>query len=90
MKPEDADWLVYHLIPTSGCTTVEDLTAKSGLGLPVLEESLGRLERYCLIERDEASIRMLTFGESLIRNQMIYEKDLPFVIEKGVIKTRKT
>ncbi len=54
-----------------------------------MEDSLARLERYCLIERNGSQVRMLTFGEALVSNQFRYEKDLPFIIENGVIKARR-
>ncbi len=89
MKQEDADWLVYHQIPPSEPITVGALTERCGLAPSVMEDSLARLERYCLIERNGMEVRMLTFGEALVRNQFRYEEDLPFVIENGVIKERR-
>jgi len=89
VKQEDADWLVYHQIPPSEPITVADLTARCGLEASVTEDCLVRLERYCLIERTGANVRMLTFGEALVKNQFKYEEDLPFVIENGVIKERR-
>lgn len=89
MKQEDADWLVYHQIPPAEPITVADLTGRCGLEASAIEDSLVRLERYCLIERTGVSVRMLTFGEALVRNQFKYEEDLPFVIENGVIKERR-
>jgi hypothetical protein len=89
VKQEDADWRVYHLIPPGAPTTIEALAEKSGFDPSRIEESLERLERYCLIERSGGNVRMLNFGESLIRNQCRYEKDLPFTIENGVIKAKR-
>ncbi len=89
MKQEDTDWLVYHLIPPGASTTSRDLVRESGLDPSVIEESLARLERYCLIERNGGKVRILTFGESLVRNQMIYDKDLPFTIGNGVIREKR-
>ena len=89
MKDEDIDWLVYHQIPVLGSITAKALLGQCGLEPSVLEDSLARLERYCLIDRDGADVRMLTFGNALIKNQVKYDNDLPFVIENGVIKERK-
>ena len=89
MKQEDADWRVYHLIPPGASTTAAALAEQSGLDPSVIEDSLSRLERSCLIERDGDSVRMLNFGEALIRNQCKYEKDLPFIIENGVIRAKR-
>lgn len=90
MKEEDADWLVYHLIPPASPASLEMLVDKSGLERSSVEASLARLDRSCLIERDGEQVRVLTFGESLIRNQAKYDDSLPFTIEKGVIRQRKT
>ncbi len=89
MKQEDADWLVYHQIPPAEPITAAALAGRCGLEPSLIEDSLARLERYCLIERTGAEVRMLTFGEALVRNQFKYEEDLPFVIENGVIKERR-
>jgi hypothetical protein len=89
VKQEDADWRVYHLIPPNLPTTTGELAKACGLDPSVLDASLSRLECSCLIERNGDTVRMLNFGESLIRNQVKYEKGLPFTIEDGVIKARK-
>ena len=89
MKEEDADWLVYHAIPEGSPATIPELAARTGLGCTEIGESICRLERSCLVERNGESVRMLNFGEALLRNQVKYEPDLPFTIENGVIKERK-
>ena len=89
MKEEDADWLIYHLIVKEPSGSAEDLVTASGLDTGAVEDSLRRLERYLLIERTEGNVRALSFGEALIRCQILYAKDLPYTIENGVIKERK-
>jgi hypothetical protein len=89
MKEEDTDWLIYHLIPTGTATTPAILSAKSGLDKTIIDKSLARLERSCLIQKSGEEIRMLSFGEALIRNQVKYDDDLPFTIENGVVKARR-
>ena len=89
MKDEDVDWLVYHRIPEGSPVTADALAAKCGLGIPDVEASVARLEQSCLIERAGSSVRLLSFGEALIKNQVKYEKELPFTIENGVIKEKK-
>jgi len=89
VKEEDVDWLVYHQLPDGAPVTPDTLATRCGLGLPEVEASLTRLERSCLVERTESSVRMLTFGEALIKNQVKYEDDLPFTIENGVIREKK-
>jgi hypothetical protein len=89
VKEEDADWLVYHLIPQDASVSREALAASSGLDRAALEACLGRLERYSLVGCSGNSVRVLTLAESLVRNQIRHEKDLPYTIENGVIKARK-
>jgi len=89
VKQEDADWRVYHLIPPDASINADVLAEKSGLDPSIIEESLARLQRYCLIQRNGQEVRVLSFGEALIHNQCKYEPDLPFVIENGVVKERK-
>lgn len=83
------DWLVYHQLPEGAPITADGLAAKCGLAVPDVLASVSRLERSCLVERMGGSVRMLSFGEALIRNQVKYEEDLPFTIENGVIKAKK-
>lgn len=89
MKEQDKDWLVYHLIPQCGQVTDTTIATESGLSLADVRISLERLERYCLIEVQGDTVRLLSFGEALIKNNVKYEEGLPFVIENGVIKERK-
>jgi len=90
VKEEDADWVIYHLIVKEPSLSVEGLITACGLDPGVVDASLKRLERYLLIERTEGNVRALNFGEALIRCQIKYSKDLPYIIEDGVIKERKT
>jgi len=89
VKEEDMDGLVYHLIPEGVSVTTDALAANSGLGIPDVDAALVRLERSCLVERTGSSVRLLSFGEALIRNQLKYDDDLPFTLEKGVIRAKK-
>jgi hypothetical protein len=89
VKQEDADWRIYHAIPPNTSTSIETLTSACGLAPEIVEESLARLERYCLISRNDTEVRVLSFGEALINNQIQYDKDLPYTIENGVIKARR-
>jgi len=89
VKEEDADWLIYHLIAKEPATTVEGLVILSGFDPGTVAASLERLERYLLVERSGGKLRVLNFGESLIRCQVKYSDDLPYTIENGVIKERK-
>jgi hypothetical protein len=90
MKDEDADWLIYHLVAQQPSSTADGLVSASGLDLPAVEKSLGRLERNMLIEYGDGRVRALTVGEALLLCQIKNSKDLPFCIENGVISVRKT
>jgi hypothetical protein len=90
VKEEDADWVIYHLIVKEPSISAEGLVTASGLESCVVDASLKRLERYLLIEQTDGKLRVLNFGESLLRCQIQYSKDLPYTIENGVIKERKT
>ena len=89
MNAEDTDWLVYHRLPENGSLAEADLASACGLDAATVAASLERLERSCLVERMDGTVRMLSFGEALLKNQCKYEEDLPYVIENGVIKARK-
>lgn len=89
MKEADTDWLIYHQLTENAPVSTDALASRCGLAIPEIEASLVRLERSCLIERNGKSVRMLTFGEALVRNQLKYEEDLPFMVENGVIKAKK-
>jgi hypothetical protein len=90
MKDEDADWLIYHLVTQAPSATAEDLVPVSGLDLSSVHESLGRLERSLLIEQKEGRVRALTIGEALLLCQIKHAENLPYTIENGVIRERKT
>ena len=90
MKEEDADWVIYHLLVQEPSISAEDLVTASGLDPSVVDASLNRLERYLLIEKTGGKLRVLTFGEALLRCQIQHSRDLPYTIENGVIKERKT
>ena len=90
VKEEDADWLIYHLIVKQPSISADALVTASGLDPSTVDASLKRLERYLLIECSEGNVRALSFGEALIHCQIKYSDDLPYTIENGVIKPRKT
>jgi hypothetical protein len=89
VKDEDIDWMIYHIIAREPLVPTEKVAAVSGLGATAVESSLARLEQALLIERTEQSVRVLSFGESLIKTQVKYSDDLPFIFENGVIKEKK-
>jgi hypothetical protein len=90
MKEEDADWVIYHLLVQEPSISADGLVTASGLDPSVVDASLNRLERYLLIEKTDGKLRVLSFGEALLRCQIKHSRDLPYTIENGVIKERKT
>ena len=70
MKEEDADWVIYHLIVKEPSISLEGLVTASGLDPCVVDASLKRLERYLLIEQTDGKLRVLNFGEALLRCQI--------------------
>jgi hypothetical protein len=89
VKEEDTDWAIYHLIVREPSISLEGLVTSSGLDPCVVDASLKRLERYLLIEQTDGKLRVLNFGEALLRCQIKYSGDLPYTLENGVIKERK-
>jgi len=81
--------MIYHIIAREPVVPTEKITTLSGLDAPEVESSLVRLQQALLIERTGDAVRALSFGESLIRTQVKYSDDLPFIIENGVIKEKK-
>jgi hypothetical protein len=90
MKDEDADWLIYHLVAQQPSSTTDGLVQASRLDLSTVEKSLERLERNLLIEREDGKIRALSIGEALLLCQIKHSKDLPYTIENGVIREKRT
>ncbi len=81
--------MIYHIIARESGATTEKLATVSGLDATAVESSLARLQQALLIERTGDAVRALSFGESLIRTQVKYSDDLPFIMENGVIKEKK-
>jgi hypothetical protein len=90
MKDEDEDWLIYHLVVQGPSVTADELVLTSGLDRSAVDKSLGRLERNLLIEQKGGMVRVLTIGEALLLCQIKHSQDLPYTIENGVIRERKT
>ncbi|MGA9085591.1 MAG: MarR family transcriptional regulator [Methanoregula sp.] len=90
MKEEDVDWLIYHIITQKGEVTADDLADVSGLDAAAVTTSLDRLDRYFLIDRTSGKIRTLSVGEALIKCQAKNDGTLPYIIENGVIRARKS
>jgi|GEM_PF-6050274 len=87
---EEIDWYVYNILAKNHLSTVDELINQMHLPGEVIDASVDRLRRACLIDRTEKGIRVLSFNEVLIRNQFKNTENCPFNIENGVIKLKKT
>ena len=87
MRDEDLDWEIYHALPDDRFRAIADLVA-AGHDPALVEASLGRLERYHLVERRGGEVRALSLPESILVCQSRNEEDSPIVFEKGVIRVR--
>ena len=81
--------MIYHIIARESRVTTENLAATSGLDAAAVESSISRLQQALLIERTGDGVRVLSFGESLIKTQVKYSDDFPIVFENGLIKEKK-
>jgi hypothetical protein len=90
MKDEDTDWLIYHLIAQQPSSTTDGLVSVSGFDRSAVEKSLERLERNLLIEQGDGRVRALAIGEALLLCHIKNSKDLPYCIENGVIREKRT
>ncbi len=81
--------MCYHIIAREPVVTLEKLNRVSGLDAATVESSLARLQQALLVERTGDSVRVLSFGESLIKTQVKYSDDFPIIFENGVIKEKK-
>lgn len=70
MREEDIDWTIYHLISgNKGCTG--DLLAElTGFEPQVIDASLTRLKRYCLVDVRNDTWCVCGFEEVILKNQM--------------------
>lgn len=81
--------MCYHIIARKPGMMTEDIVAASGLDFAAVELSISRLQQALLVERTGDVVRVLSFGESLIRTQIKYSDDFPIIFENGVIKEKK-
>ncbi|MEN6517845.1 MAG: MarR family transcriptional regulator [Methanospirillum sp.] len=90
MRDEDIDWLCYMTLSRGpGSATVPDLAAATGLAEDAVASSAARLERALLARRDGDRILLLGVQDSLLLCQVRYGKEVPFVVEDGVIRMRR-
>jgi hypothetical protein len=85
----DLDWLVYHLILQGSGRTAGELSQAVPCPEAEIEASLSRLASYLLIEAGETGYRPLAFQEMLVKCHCRHDRDLPFTIEGGIIRSKK-
>jgi hypothetical protein len=89
VKDEDLDWIVYHILSDKGAKTEVSLVQETGLPAGDISASLLRLKSNFLIDCRDGCYDVISIPEMLFRCQCRYEKDIPVIIEDGVIKVKK-
>ncbi len=89
MRDEECDWCTYHLVAEKEAVTIQDLLGCTGLPRDTIEASVDRLVRAKLIVRTGDVLKILSFPEMLVLQQIEDDPNCPFVIEQGVIKVRQ-
>lgn len=90
VKPEDFDWIVYHLILEGKASDMAGVIGATGCTKEEGDESVRRLISYFLIDTDGEQFHALSVPDMFLRSQCKYDEDMPIVIENGVVKTKKT
>lgn len=85
----DTDWALYHMLTDKKPAMITELVERSGWDRDVVEASLSRLEKSCLIAVMGESVSLLSLSDMLMLNEMMHAPDMPIYIENGVIKAKK-
>jgi len=88
VKPEDLDWMIYHLLLRNPDIGEEDLSFHSNASQDEIRASLQRLFSANLLERKDDGFRIVSIQEMILRCQAKYDKKCRFLIENGVIKVK--
>jgi DNA-binding IclR family transcriptional regulator len=86
---EDLDWRVYCFLAQNPDSAPEDLARTIGLDPAATQAALSRLEHRLLVSRHGGRYRVASLGESILRCNLRYARDLPLVFEDGVIRMKK-
>jgi len=89
VRPEDLDWIVYHLILQEKASDADAVVRETGCTPEEGDESIRRLVSYFLIDTDGDRLHALSVPDMFLRSQCKYDEDMPIVIENGVIKPKK-
>lgn len=93
MNDTDVDWAVYHAIPDAG-TTIDEISAVSGLSREEVLASVSRLEKSRLVLQQGEQVSPLSITDFLLAGSLAEsmkqpDDDFGVYIENGVIKVRK-
>lgn len=88
VRDEDIDWTVYHLITGNPGCTCETLTEQTGYALDIVNASLARLKRYCLVDIRDNTWCACSTQEIVLRNQMANVFSDGLELSGGVIRYR--
>ena len=88
VKDEDVDWRIYRIISSGNGMTEESIICKAGLPEPEVRASIARLRSYFLVDFRDGIYDILSIPEMFFRNQVKHGKEMPFVVENGVIRVK--
>lgn len=88
VRAEDIDWTIYHIISgEKGCS--EDTLCKlSGYNRDILQSSLVRLKRYCLIDCKNDTWCACSIGEIILKKEISRFLSDGIEFSGGVIRYR--
>jgi hypothetical protein len=90
MRDEEIDWLCYMTLSRGpGSATEPELATATGLAADAVAASAARLERALLARREGERVVLVSVQESLVLCHARYGKEMPYVIENGVIRARR-
>lgn len=87
MKENDIDWKIFHMVPEGVSVSISKLVESSGLERAIVEQSLERLEKYCLISVVGEIVSAISLNDMFMLNQL--QNDDFLEIKDGVIRLRK-
>lgn len=89
VRDDECDWCTYHLVAEKEAATIQDLLQCTGLPRDTIEASVDRLVHARLIVRTGDTLRIMSFPEMIILQQIDDDPNCPWIIEQGVIKERR-
>jgi len=89
VKPEDLDWIVYHLILAGKVSDTGTIVQETGCTPEEAAGTVRRLVSYFLIDSTGGRFSARSVPEMLLLCQCRYADDSPVIIEDGVVKPKK-